>query len=278
MRVYCWSEGRIVFEVSFDVETVSQQSVVVNGRDLNGMFQGVNLGRGQSGQIAGFGHSGKSLLHGLLTQGFVAVRDRLGEFGEVKRTVHRCGDRVVFSAKSSGSAVEVLHASIGASHKGILVVVAIVDRPKIFAEVIDGTGLMDLSPHVLKIEVADVAKDEWTGGYGGVISYGVQDGQVTFEVHLVALGGKDVELVGSLILGALEEELFAGLLREMTVMGVLDCLFEAHRDQQAKNDGGDVNEEVAPGAGGVVRWMAKLPWRQMLRKRRRLEIPGSLSP
>ncbi len=92
-------------------------------------------------------------------------------------------------------------------------------------------------------------------GYGGVILYGVQDGQVTFEVHLVALGGKDVELVGSFILGALDEELFAGLLREMTVMEVLDCLFKAHRDQQAENDGSDVDEEVAPGAGGVVGWV-----------------------
>ena len=216
------------------------------------MFEGINLGRGQSGQIAGFGDSRKSLLHGLLAQGFVAVRDRLGEFSEVKRTVHRCGDWVIFGAKDCGSAVEVLHASIGASHKGILVVVAIVDRPKIFVEVIDGTRLMDLSPHVLKIEVADVAEDEWAGGYGGVISYGVQDGQVTFEVHLVALGGKDVELVGSLVLCALDEELFAGLVREMTVVEVLDGLFEAYGDEKAEDDGGDVDEEVAPGAGGVV--------------------------
>jgi hypothetical protein len=114
---------------------------------------------------------------------------------------------------------------------------------------------MDLSSHVLKIEVADVAKDEWTGGCGGVISYGVQDGQVTFEVHLVALGGKDVELVGSLILGALEEELFAGLLREMTVMEVLNGLFEADGDEEADDDGDDVDEKVTPGAGCVVWWV-----------------------
>jgi hypothetical protein len=111
---------------------------------------------------------------------------------------------------------------------------------------------MDLSPLVLKIEVTDVAKDECAGGYGGVISYGVQDGQVTSEVHLVALGGEDVELVGSLILGALEEELFAGLVREMTVVEVLDGLLEADGDEESEDDGGDVDEEVAPSGGGVV--------------------------
>jgi hypothetical protein len=29
-------------------------------------------------------------------------------------------------------------------------------------------------------------------------------------------------------------------------------LLEAHGDEQADDDGGDVNEEVSPGAGGVV--------------------------
>ena len=242
----------VVLEVSLDVEAVGQESVVVDERNLNGMFEGINLGRGQSGQIAVFGDSRKSLLHGPLAQGFVAVRDRLGEFGELNRTVHRCGDRVIFGAKDCGSAVEVLHASIGASHKGILVVVAIVDRPKIFVEVIDSTRLMDLSPLVLKIEVAGVAQDEWAGRYGGVTSYGAQDSQITFEVHLVALGGKDVELVGSLVLCALDKELFASLVREVTVMEVLDGLFEADGDEEAQDDSGDVDEEVSPCAGGVV--------------------------
>ena len=88
-----------------------------------------------------------------------------------------------------------------------------------------------------------------------MISYGEQDGQVTFEVHLVALGGKDVELVGGLVLCALDEELFASLVREVTVVEVLDCLFEAYGDEEADDDGGDVDEEVSPGAGGVVWWV-----------------------
>jgi hypothetical protein len=34
-----------------------------------------------------------------------------------------------------------------------------------------------------------------------------------------------------------------------------DGLFEADGDEETDDDGGDVNEEVAPGVGGGVRWM-----------------------
>src|SRR5258707_957186 len=40
---------------------------------------------------------------------------------------------------------------------------------------------------------------------------------------------------------------------EMVGMKVFDCLFEAYGDEEAEDDGCDVDEEVAPGAGGVVR-------------------------
>jgi hypothetical protein len=33
---------------------------------------------------------------------------------------------------------------------------------------------------------------------------------------------------------------------------VLDGLLEANGDEQAEDDGGDVDEEVSPGAGGVM--------------------------
>src|SRR6516164_7054526 len=39
----------------------------------------------------------------------------------------------------------------------------------------------------------------------------------------------------------------------VAMVKVLDGLFEANRDEQAEDDGGDVDEEVAPGGGGVVR-------------------------
>ena len=38
----------------------------------------------------------------------------------------------------------------------------------------------------------------------------------------------------------------------MAMVEELDCLFEADGDQEADDDGGDVDEEVAPGVGGVV--------------------------
>jgi hypothetical protein len=41
----------------------------------------------------------------------------------------------------------------------------------------------------------------------------------------------------------------------MAVVEVLDGLFEADGDEESEDDGGDVDEEVAPGAGGVVGWV-----------------------
>jgi hypothetical protein len=48
---------------------------------------------------------------------------------------------------------------------------------------------------------------------------------------------------------------FAGLGELTAVMEVLDGLFEADGDEQADDDGGDVEEEVAPGVGGGVGWV-----------------------
>jgi hypothetical protein len=42
---------------------------------------------------------------------------------------------------------------------------------------------------------------------------------------------------------------FAGL---TAMVDVLDGLLEADGDEQAEDDGGDVNEELAPGRGGVM--------------------------
>jgi hypothetical protein len=41
----------------------------------------------------------------------------------------------------------------------------------------------------------------------------------------------------------------------VTVVEVFDGLFEADGDEQADDDGGDVDEEVALGGGGVVGWV-----------------------
>jgi hypothetical protein len=41
----------------------------------------------------------------------------------------------------------------------------------------------------------------------------------------------------------------------MVMMEILDGLLEADGDEEADDDGGDVDEEVAPGVGGGVGWV-----------------------
>jgi hypothetical protein len=41
----------------------------------------------------------------------------------------------------------------------------------------------------------------------------------------------------------------------VVMMDGLDGLLEADSDEEADTDGGDVNEEVAPGVGGGVGWV-----------------------
>ena len=48
------------------------------------------------------------------------------------------------------------------------------------------------------------------------------------------------------------EDALSHVVKLLPVVEVLDGLFEADGDEQAEDDGGDVDEEVAPGAGGVV--------------------------
>jgi hypothetical protein len=47
-------------------------------------------------------------------------------------------------------------------------------------------------------------------------------------------------------------QVFLELMALVAVMDRLDSLFKADGDEEAEDDGGDVDEEVAPGAGGVV--------------------------
>jgi hypothetical protein len=51
---------------------------------------------------------------------------------------------------------------------------------------------------------------------------------------------------------AVGEDALSHVVELMAVVEVLDGLFEAYGDEEAEDDGGDVDEEVAPGAGGVV--------------------------
>jgi hypothetical protein len=47
-------------------------------------------------------------------------------------------------------------------------------------------------------------------------------------------------------------QVFLELVALVTVMDEFDGLLEADGDEETEDDGGDVDEEVSPGAGGVV--------------------------
>jgi hypothetical protein len=80
----------------------------------------------------------------------------------------------------------------------------------------------------------------------------VQDLERGEEMVLVQAQGIDVVGDGLAVgVHLLQQQLarFAGL---VTVVKVFDSLFEADGDEQTDDDGGDVEEEVAPGVGAVV--------------------------
>ena len=84
------------------------------------------------------------------------------------------------------------------------------------------------------------------GGSGGVGGLGclLEPG---FEGAHVEVAGDDLAIVGGL--GAevgLEGDALVAAVKE------LDGLLEADGDEQANADGGDMDEEVAPGVGGLV--------------------------
>ena len=90
------------------------------------------------------------------------------------------------------------------------------------------------------------------GGFGFVA---LKSGHVRLQSHLVLLEDGDVAGDLDLVVGDLVADGLAGLGDLVAVVDVLDGLLEAYGDEEAENDGGDVDEEIAPGAGGVVWWV-----------------------
>ena len=88
------------------------------------------------------------------------------------------------------------------------------------------------------------------GLVGGAV--GEEDGRVVAQlgldlVNAVQLGG------GTAAVGVdLFAELLAGLLQLVMVVEEFDGLLEADGDEEAYDDGGDVDEEVAPGVDGLM--------------------------
>jgi hypothetical protein len=76
----------------------------------------------------------------------------------------------------------------------------------------------------------------------------------------VATGGDlceppEVLFVFAEIAAELFAKAFFQLIALVEMVNRLDRLFKADRDEEAKGDGGDMDEEVAPGGSGVVRRM-----------------------
>ena len=60
----------------------------------------------------------------------------------------------------------------------------------------------------------------------------------------------------------------------VVVVEELDGLFEADGDAEADDDGGDVDEEVAPGVGGVVGRGGRRAWGRVLGRGEVGAVPG----
>jgi hypothetical protein len=112
-------------------------------------------------------------------------------------------------------------------------------------------GVVGVEGRLVPVEVA---------GEGGLRCAGVaadelEDEQIVFEAggrdEPVAFFGCDVGVVGF----GFALEGFAGFAEFVVLVDALDELLEADGDDEADDDGRDVDEEVAPGVGGGVGWV-----------------------
>ena len=112
-------------------------------------------------------------------------------------------------------------------------------------------------PDGVVVEEGRLAPGEVAGegglGSAGMLANVLEDEEVIFEAgggdEPVAFVGKEVGAVGFELAG----EGLAGVAELVALVNVLDELLEADGDDEANDDGGDVDEEVAPGVDGFVR-------------------------
>ncbi len=106
----------------------------------------------------------------------------------------------------------------------------------------------------------DVSDTPWPGrqseadqaaGYGSFAS-GTQDFAIPGDVSSVDLLVDLQVLHAELSFGA---QVFAEVIPLMTMMEELNSLLESDGDEQANDNGGDVDEEVAPGVNRMMGWM-----------------------
>ena len=83
----------------------------------------------------------------------------------------------------------------------------------------------------------------------------VEDAKVVLEESCGAKITFCVAMKGLSVLFAFLRESSSSLGYLVMVMNALDSLFETYGNEQADDDGGDVNEEVSPGVNSVIGWM-----------------------
>ena len=86
----------------------------------------------------------------------------------------------------------------------------------------------------------------------GVVAKDANGVDVLLEPGSVLLQGFDVARKELLIFADLAVDVVAGFGDEMAVVEEFDGLLETDGDEQAEDDGGDVDEEVASGVGCFV--------------------------
>ena len=114
------------------------------------------------------------------------------------------------------------------------------------------TTLMDRLPHRIRgtVEVIGIVELLRERVVRSLVF--AQQGHVVVQLRLDGLHCLQILSQYPPVFVKLGRQFFASLLQLVTVVEVLDGLFEADGDEEADDDGGDVDEEVSPGAGGVM--------------------------
>jgi hypothetical protein len=113
------------------------------------------------------------------------------------------------------------------------------------------TLLRDCPDSIRRLAVDDVLRGK--GRSGAVVAHGLDELGILLGIGLAALLGtanvvqRDVQVAD-----AFGVEIRFELVKLMAVMDGLDGLLKADGDEQAEDDGGDMDKEVSPGAGSVV--------------------------
>jgi hypothetical protein len=191
----------------------------------------------------------------------VAVFDvfREGGFGELDDLIEALG------AEVGGVGIEDIEAA-GVVDGVPVIEILLVEAGERCVELLIGVGLgeghlvsdaafLGCVPNRVIVEEGRLVPDEVAGegGFGraGMLANVLEDEEVVLEA---SGGAKPVVLVCDEVVAIgfeLAGEGFAGFAELVALVDVFDELLEADGDDEANDDGGDMDEEVFPGVGGV---------------------------